>query len=203
MAEKHHVYKSYEKIANGFDEHRSRDLFEKSYLDKVISYLKPKAEILDLGCGMGEPIAKYFIEQGFKVTGIDGSKNLIDLAKKQLPEGDFSVGDMRKASYNKKFDAIIAWNSFFHLPKPDQRRMFKIFEEHSKPNAILLFTSGIDNGEVWSNNGGENLYHASLSPTEYNTLLSQHNYQLLIHTVEDKDCGDATIWMAQYIEKRN
>ena len=53
MTNKEKVYKSYEKIVNWFDEHRSRKLFEKPYLDMIISYLKPGSKILDLGCGMG------------------------------------------------------------------------------------------------------------------------------------------------------
>ncbi len=55
------VYKSYDKMFKWFDATRSRELFEKPYLDLAISYLKPNAKILDLGCGMGEPIGKYFI----------------------------------------------------------------------------------------------------------------------------------------------
>ncbi len=31
------VYKAYEKIANWMDEHRSRELFEKPYLDRVMT----------------------------------------------------------------------------------------------------------------------------------------------------------------------
>ena len=81
MADKYNVYKDYEKIADWFDKHRSRELFEKKYLDQVVSYLKPNPKILDLGSGMGEPIAQYFIEQGFKVVGVDGSLQLITLAQ--------------------------------------------------------------------------------------------------------------------------
>lgn len=46
------VFGTYEKIANWFDEHRSRELFEKPYLDQVIDLIKPGAKIFDLGCGM-------------------------------------------------------------------------------------------------------------------------------------------------------
>lgn len=53
MANKKNVFKNYEKIADWFDEHRYRGLFEMPYLDKVISYLPAGADILDLGCGIG------------------------------------------------------------------------------------------------------------------------------------------------------
>lgn len=197
MADKNNVYKDYEKIVDWFDKYRSRDLFEKSYLDKAISYLKPGATILDLGCGMGEPIAQYFIKQGFDLVGIDGSQKLIALAQDRFPSATWIVEDMREINLNRKFDCLIAWHSLFHLLQEDQRKMFKVFADYLKPRGILLFTSGPDVGEVWGDNGGENLYHASLSADEYKNLLVQHGFQLLIHNVKDEDCGGATIWMAR------
>jgi cyclopropane fatty-acyl-phospholipid synthase-like methyltransferase len=198
MTSESEVYKSYEKIADWFDECRSRELLEKQYLDKVIDYIKPGGTILDLGCGMGEPIAEYFINQGLTVVGVDACERLIELAKERFPNNRFILNDMRNLCLNKKFDAIIAWNSFFHLNQDEQRAMFQTFEDHMKPGGILLFTSGPDAGEVWSDNGGEMLYHASLSPAEYRRLFEQHNFKELLFNIEDPTCGDATVWMATF-----
>ena len=196
---KDNVYKLYDKMFNWYDEHRSRDLFEKPYLDLAISYLKPEAKILDLGCGMGEPIGKYFIDKGYQLTGIDGSSKLIDLAKNRFPQAEFMVGDMRKVSLKEKFYLVIAWNSFFHLSKDDQRLMFKIFEEHLNSGGILMFTSGPSEGEVWSDNGGEMLYHASLSPEEYKKLLTEHHFELIKNALDDE--GGACVWVARNNQK--
>lgn len=191
------VYKSYNKMHDWFDKHRSRELFEKSYLDFAISYLKPRDKILDLGCGMGEPIAKYFIEQGFDLTGIDGSHKLIELASSRFPRARFITLDMREAKLNEKFDLVIAWHSCIHLSKNDQRLMFKIFKDHLKERGLLMFTTGPKDGEVWSDNGGEMLYHASLSIEEYKKLLAEHNFEIIKYAVEDKECGGATVWVAR------
>lgn len=75
--------------------------------------------------------------------------------------------------------------------------MFKIFEAHIKPGGILAFTSGEEDGEVWSDNGGQELYHASLSTKEYNQLLEDASFKVLTHKVRDPECGEATIWVAQ------
>lgn len=193
------ILESYSKIAKWFNEHRSRDLFEKSWLDKAISQLSPGAKILDLGCGMGEPIAKYFIEQGFRVTGIDGCKEFIEIAKSNLPNGVFLIGDMRKLSLDSKFDFIIAWNSFFHLGADEQRNMFSIFANHLKSKGVLMFTSGPKAGEVWSDNGGEELYHASLDPDEYKELLEKYGFELIQYKINDENCNGHTVWLAKYV----
>lgn len=194
------VCKTYEKIADWMDEHRSRKLFEKPYLDRAITDLQPGATVLDLGCGTGEPIGQYFIDAGFHVTGVDGSSKMLEIAKSRCPKTKFILSDMRTINLNEKFDCIIAWHSFFHLSQNDQRAMFKTFVLHLKPGGVLLFTSGPEEREVWGNNGGENLYHASLSPNEYKKLLKLHGFVLVEHKKSDPECGEATIWMARLYE---
>ncbi len=198
VLQKDKVYQSYDKMFKWFDEARSRELFEKPYLDLAISYLKPGAKILDLGCGMGEPIGKYFIDQGFDLTGIDGSAELINLASSRFSQAKFMIQDMRTINLKEKFDLIIAWNSFFHLSRDDQRSMFKIFEAHINKQGILMFTSGPRTSEVWSDNGGEMLYHASLDLEEYKKLLLEHNFEIIKYAIEDESCGGACIWVARY-----
>lgn len=192
------VQQTYEKIANWMDKNKSRTLFEKPWLDKVINCLKPQAKILDLGCGTGVPIGKYFKENNFGVTGVDSSSEMLKLARKHDPSGRFINSDMREISLNEKFDAIIAWHSFFHLSQDEQRKMFIIFARHLNDNGILIFTSGEEDGEVWGENGGQMLYHASLSQGEYKSLLKKHGFHLLEYKIMDPECGDASIWLAEY-----
>lgn len=198
---KNNVYKTYDKIADWFDSHRSRELFEKSWLDKAMALLPENPQVLDLGCGMGEPIIPYFLGKGCVVTGVDGSAKLVALAKSRHPEVEFIISDMRGLDLGKKFNLVIAWHSFFHLSQDDQRAMFKTFTSHLKKGGVLMFTSGPEAGEVWGDNGGENLYHASLSPDEYRDLLKRYGFTLIDHTISDPKCGEATIWLATLVQK--
>lgn len=85
------VCASYEKIVVWYDNARTKTLMEKEYLDLCLKHLKPGTSMLDLGCGTGEPIAKFFIEQGMKITGIDGSSKMIALCKERFPEQQWQV----------------------------------------------------------------------------------------------------------------
>jgi hypothetical protein len=97
----------------------------------------------------------------------------------------------------RKFNGVIAWDSFFHLCLDDQRQMFPIFREHAAPEAALMFTSGPSHGEAIGSFEGEPLYHASLDPAEYRLLLGQNGFRVVSHIVEDPSCGRHTIWLAQ------
>lgn len=192
------VYKVYNKIGSWFAENRAADLVEKAYLNDILEHLPAGAKVLDLGCGDGKPILEYFIKHGINVLGVDASTQMIELAKANFPTTGFLLKDMRELDLEEEFDAIIAWHSFFHLPAGDQPKMFAIFKRHLKPDGILLFTSGTERGEVWSMNGGENLFHASLATAEYQTLLLENEFKVLRHKINDPDCGGANVWMAQY-----
>lgn len=196
--ESKNVFKVYNKIANWFAENRCVGLIEQNYLEALISEIKSNADVLDIGCGTGKPILEYLLNKNLNIIGVDASKEMLTIARNNFPTTEFVLEDMRKLALNKKFDAIIAWHSFFHLPAADQPKMFEIFESHINPKGILLFTSGSERGEAWGINGGENLFHASLNTDEYQQLLKKHNFEVLNHIVNDENCGGATVWMAKY-----
>jgi len=194
VSEIHHLY---EQLAADFDRQRGRSLFERGYLMEIVSRLKPGGTVLDLGCGSGEPIARFLIEQGLGVTGVDAAPSLLGFCRARFPEMTWVEHDMRTLDLDRRFDAILAWNSFFHLRKDDQRAMFGVFRKHAAPSGLLLFTSGPEEGEAIGSLCGHDLYHASLDPAEYEHLLAAHGFKVLIHRAEDPDCGGHTVWMAQ------
>jgi SAM-dependent methyltransferase len=187
----------YERHARNWDTDRGRSLFEKPWLDRFAALLPRGASILDIGCGSAEPIGRYLIEQGFRLTGIDTAPTLISLCHTRFPTQNWIVADMRTLAFGQTFDGLIAWDSFFHLSHAHQRRMFPIFRKHSTPGAALLFTTGPAHGEAIGSYRGEGLYHASLSAAEYRALLRANGFVVVRHIAEDADCGRHTVWLAQ------
>jgi cyclopropane fatty-acyl-phospholipid synthase-like methyltransferase len=187
----------YEENADAWDAQRGRDLFERPWLDRFTALLPPRGTVLDIGCGMGEPITRYLIERGFRVTGVDSSPSLLELARKRFPDHEWLAADMRALELGRAFDGILAWHSFFHLPPEHQRPMFARFSAHSREGTVLMFTSGGTHGESIGEWRGEPLYHGSLDPSEYRTLLARSGFSVLEHRLRDPDCGDATIWLAR------
>jgi Methyltransferase domain len=187
----------YQRHAEAWDRERGRCLLEKAWLDQFLALLPPDPSILDMGCGAAEPIARYFIEKGCDVTGIDSSASLIGMCKDRFRDQVWTVTDMRTLSLDRRFDGILAWDSFFHLCPEDQRRMFPIFRRHAGTKAALMFTSGPSHGEAIGTYKGEPLYHGSLDGAEYRSLLDQNGFDVVTHVVEDPKCGHHTIWLSQ------
>ncbi|MCZ7450000.1 class I SAM-dependent methyltransferase [Agrobacterium rhizogenes] len=182
-----------------FDKERGRSLAEKPWLDRFTSLLPGGGSILDIGCGSGEPIAGYFITNGYDVTGIDASLPLIELCRSRFPENLWAVADMRELALGRRFDGLIAWHSFFHLKPEQQRLMFGIFRQHANDGAALMFTAGPEQGEAIGTFHGKPLYHASLAREDYESLLAANGFRLLDHTVNDPQCGGATVYLARRV----
>jgi SAM-dependent methyltransferase len=187
----------YQRRAREWDEARGRSLFERGWLDRFTAVLPAGGTVLDIGCGSGEPIAHHLIDQQFEVTGVDSAPAMISLCRSRFPSGTWLVADMRKLALGRRFDGLLAWDSFFHLRPEDQRAMFPIFAAHAAPKAALMFTSGPAFGEAIGTFEGEPLYHGSLDPAEYRALLKAEGFEVVAHVAEDASCGGHTIWLAQ------
>lgn len=190
----------YERHAQTWGKRRSKGFLAKAWFDVFIDTLPDQGNecaVLDLGCGIGQPIAAYLAENGFNVTGVDGASTMIKIASEAYPDHTWIKSDMRCLPMLGSFDGVFAWHSFFHLTPNDQRPMFETFARLCKPLAPLMFTSGTSLGEAIGEFGGERLYHGSLDPAEYRSLLDQNGFEVLKHVKEDPNCGGATIWLAR------
>lgn len=187
----------YEDNAAAWDRMRGRDLSEKPWLDRFRACLPPGGTLLDLGCGMGEPIARYFIENGFQVTRCDTSSSLIEMCRNRFLSHEWIVGDMRTLDLQQCFDGVIVWHSSFHLTPDDQRSLVPRLAAHTRSGGYLMFTSGHDEGVRIGEWQGEPLYHASLAPEEYRALLEANKFAVVESRLRDPECGDATVWLAQ------
>lgn len=187
----------YDGLAGWFDAQRGKGLMEREYLDAMLERLPAGCSVLDLGCGSGEPLAGFFIRNGFQVTGVDGSAKMIAMCRERFPSMDWLVSDMRGLTLGRRFDAVLAWDSFFHLSREDQRAMFPVFAAHLNKGGLLVFTSGPDEGDSIGLMEGREFSYSSLSPREYRGLLSANGLEVLLHKAEDPACGKHTVWLAR------
>jgi SAM-dependent methyltransferase len=72
----------YDLIAAQWSSARNLSSFrEKRYVDLFLASLPGGGRVVDLGCGMGKPIAEYLLSRGCRVVGIDASLEMLRIAR--------------------------------------------------------------------------------------------------------------------------
>ncbi|MDJ0832558.1 MAG: class I SAM-dependent methyltransferase [Gammaproteobacteria bacterium] len=165
-------------------------------MDKFIRRLPAQGHVLDVGCGAGEPIAGYLLECGLDVTGLDASANMLEISRSRFPDASWINMDMRELKLDVSFDGIISWDGFFHLTQQEQRQVLFLFAEHLNPEGSLLLTIGHEAGEVTGMVEGEEVYHSSLEPDEYESILNSLGFNNIEIKLEDESCGFHSVLLA-------
>jgi cyclopropane fatty-acyl-phospholipid synthase-like methyltransferase len=178
------IKEGYNKIA--FDYSSTRDQFKNiKYLEKLNLLLKPNSTILDIGCGSGIPIDKFFIEKGHKVIGIDISEEQIKLAKRNLPEGKFEVQDMtdlKDDSY--KVDAVVSFYAIFHIPKEEHKEIFRKINSFLKDDGLLLITMGASEWEGTEDFHGAKIFWSHYGPEKNLEIVKNAGFEVLESVID-------------------
>lgn len=178
------VKESYNNICDQWSDFRKSTVINKCIVD-FANNLKPHARVLDIGCGSGYPVSSYLSEHGFQVTGIDISERMINKAKLlRLTHAAFFVEDILHFKSEQTFDAIIAFDSLWHIKHDRQESLYHILSSLLTPGGLLLFTHGKRNGEIISAMWGEDFYHSALDVETVHELLKQNGFTL-VSSIED------------------
>lgn len=107
--------------------------------------LKPGAHILDAGCGSGRD-SRYFLDQGYKVTAFDASRELANAASELLGQ---PVLRMRfdQVEYCQEFDAVWACASLLHIPKVSMRAVIARLSRSIVEGGVFFLSFKYGNNE--------------------------------------------------------
>lgn len=107
------------------------------YLPKL--HLSNQQKILDVGCGSGRD-SVFFANQGFEVVAIDGSRNVIGLAKQTDTRIDWQClrfDEIAKQNWQNQFTGIWACASLLHVPFDDLPKLLNDLIRCLKSDGIL------------------------------------------------------------------
>jgi SAM-dependent methyltransferase len=115
-----------------------------AYLDRLLRMLPDGSDVLELGCGAGEPVARRLSEH-HRVTGVDLSPEQISRARTSVPDADFFIGDMTQLVFEpRSFDAVVAFYSIIHVPRTMHTDLFQRIGSWLRPDGLLLVTMGVE-----------------------------------------------------------
>ena len=154
-----------------------------------------KGRLLDLGCGAGEPFARFFIDRGWTVIGVDFSEQMLELASKYVPKMQTIHADMREIEFEpNQFEAITAIYSLFHVSSNDHTALFEKFYRWLCPKAKALFTyatkefTGSNEFDGYKEFMEQELYYSHKSPDKLYADLEDIGFN--IESTDYRDIGN-------------
>ena len=80
--------------------------------------LKAGEQYLDAGCGAGLA-AQMAAARGAQVFGLDAAENLLAIARRRVPDGEFQTGELESLPFaDGAFDLVTGFNSFQYAASP-------------------------------------------------------------------------------------
>lgn len=181
----------YNKVADEWSASRQNFWDELKFVKK---YLPLHNKILDIGCGNGR-FAKQILEN-YEYTGIDPSKELIDIAKKDLPDlsENFSLYDGINIPFpDKSFENLVSFAVIHHIPPESLVSWLIEAKRVLKADGIAIFSSW----DLWNTHKNQLLkyyFKNKFSKNFFNTSLgdivlgfTSHKNTRYVHSYTEKE----------------
>ena len=130
---KYHRDQAFEIVKSGYDRLGKLYTREREKADNwkevkaFTSQLPVKGRVLDAGSGTGIPIARYLVQNGFEVVGIDFSKEMVSVARENVPGATFQQMNMTALDLPpESFDGVISTYAIIHVPREAHAGIFNL-----------------------------------------------------------------------------
>jgi SAM-dependent methyltransferase len=190
------LHNSYDLIADDWHNNSDRDARAErtlGYVDRVLDGLPRGAQVLDLGCGTGNPIARHIIDRGFRVVGVDQSQKMLEIAKRIIPEAKLIHADMIDVQLVEKFAAAIVWDSAFHIPREHHVNIYRKIAGALEPGGRMLLSVGGEGAEsldstfagLTSEMYGATFFYDAYDPQLAGNLIEAAGFEIELWEVDD------------------
>lgn len=170
---------------------------EKKLFTKLFKKIPDEGDILDLGCGTGEPFDRFMVEKGYNVKGVDLVEKHVHAAREIVPDAEFVQGDFFDVDPNEeKYDAVTSFYAVFHLPRKKHQKLFKHMNSLLRDEGMLLITVGGGEMDKYVNenwNGSEMVW-SSYSQEKSKELLRESGFEIK-ETYEEKSEEEHHLWI--------
>jgi ribosomal protein S18 acetylase RimI-like enzyme/SAM-dependent methyltransferase len=165
---------NYDLVADEFTAGRSSSVGVPEVL-RWAAGLRPdgEAEIFDVGCGTGEPMARALLAEGHRLWALDPSPRMLERFRASFPSVPTELGPIETSChFDRRFDGILAWGVMFHLTADEQERALAVMVGALAPHGELLFTSGFEEGRRTNPMHGVVFTFVSLGAPRYRAILA-------------------------------
>lgn len=173
------VRSGYDRCAERYAAARRQD--DSDQLVPLLSVLAEGSDVLDLGCGAGEPIARQ-LARNHNVTGVDASAGMLELAVAAVPEGRFVLADVLGVEFAEaSFDAVVMLFVLFHIPREEHGDVFGRVWKWLRPGGYFLATLTEFEEEPYTEDDffGVPMYWSNFGWDRYEVLLAESGFDIV------------------------
>ncbi|MFD4988590.1 class I SAM-dependent DNA methyltransferase [Streptomyces sp. NPDC058374] len=115
---------AFDAIGKRYDEAFPHKEGQVAAVQRLLSALPARARVLDVGCGTGLPTAGQLADAGHRVTGVDLSAGMLELARANVPGAEFHHRDLATLSAEGpgglgRFDGVTCFFTLLMLPREE------------------------------------------------------------------------------------
>ncbi len=194
-----------------FEEVTERKFKVEPHIPAFANYARYNGKrVLEIGCGIGTD-AEQFINAGAIYTGIDLSKESVDVALQRLPGANIKVANIEEWCSGEKYDLIYSFGVLHHTPNihnalSNVRKMltddgeikFMVYSQNSWKNLMIYL--GLDQPEAQSGCPVANTYTfdqiRTLLSDFYLDLSKDHIFQYEIESYKKYKYKKTRFWEA-------
>jgi len=186
--------------------------YESANVDKVqqllLKVFSRNSNLLEIGCGSGRD-ASFMLRNGYNILAIDGSKEMVEEAKKYHPElkDNLEVRCIPDELHFKpsSFDGVYSIATLMHLKQDAIAATFKEVYNLLKPNGQFVFSVPIQRDDIdATNRDQQDRYFSMLSKSEWIQYCTPHKFDIEYSEVNyDGLDRDGIVWLTTVVRKGN
>lgn len=127
-----------------------------SVINEILDYadITQGKRVLDVACGTGVLFPYYMERNVKKITGVDISKKMIEIAKTKFKDSDIELinSDIEEVSLINKYDCCMVYNAFPHFF--DRKKLLECLAEKIIAGGRLTIAHGMSREKVNRHHSG-------------------------------------------------
>lgn len=143
-----------------------------------------KMSVFEVGCGSGAFLKSLQEIYELQIGGIDYAEELLETAKKAIPDGDFKFSEACQLDTSQKYDFVISNGVFHYMPLDYAKKVLELMLEKMIHGVAILEVPDLANKD-----GSEKIRQAAMTKQEY-----IEKYKGLEHTYFDRN------WFLQNVD---
>jgi SAM-dependent methyltransferase len=137
------VQHGYDRLSRDYERAFGAETKYQAWIGRLSAGIPAGADVVDLGCGNGVPVARRLAGAGHRVTGIDISAVQVRRARELVPDADFLHADVTTVDVPpSSLDAVVALYTLIHIPLAEQPPLLERIAAWLRPGGWFLTTMG-------------------------------------------------------------